>query len=414
MTENSGIEGRLLRGGTVLTSDAAVPDLLRGDVLIRAGKVAAVGESLVAKGDFEVVDVTGAIVLPGLIDAHQHVWEGPFLLEFPDMGIGSYFDEFIVKRSADVTSEWLFGATRDALALAVRSGTTTTFDWCHAANSLEHAEAAVAAWRESGSRGIFGLGSPAENPPDEGHPEYLETMVGSHGVQVSELLSIGMALRGTDQTPVTIAARDIRRARALGLKMSMHCGTSRFGKGGISRLKFARLLGPDLQFVHVTNTSDKEFRTIGKSDGRIVVPAISELSMGIGLPPLRTIADHGLRYGLGVDSVIGSPPDMFSQMRAAIGVLRAGTWKGAWDNSTPPAGSRAAEVLAAATIGGARACWLDDITGSLTPGKAADVLVMRPSRPVATLEQAYGQVVWMGEASRLESVLIAGQEKLSQ
>ena len=128
------------------------------------------------------------------------------------MGIGSYFDEFITKRSAEVTPEWLFDATRQALTLALQSGTTTTFDWCHAANSLEHAEAAVVAWLESGSRGIFGIGSPAENEPTDGHPEYLEEVVSRHGVQVSYRLSIAMALRGPDQTPTSIAKADIGRA----------------------------------------------------------------------------------------------------------------------------------------------------------------------------------------------------------
>jgi cytosine/adenosine deaminase-related metal-dependent hydrolase len=69
--------------------------------------------------------------------------------------------------------------------------------------------------------------------------------------------------------------------------------------------------------------------------------------------------------------------------------------------------------VAAATIGGARACWLDALTGSLTAGKTADLLVMRPTRPITTIEQAYGQVVWMGDGSRLESVQVAGHEMLA-
>ena len=86
----------------------------------------------------------------------------------------------------------------------------------------------------------------------------------------------------------------------------------------------------------------------------------------------------------------------------------------ALENSTPPPGSRSADILAAATFGGARACWLGDVTRSLTAGKAADHVVMRPARPVDTFEQAFGQVVWMGEASRLESVLVDGQEMLAR
>jgi cytosine/adenosine deaminase-related metal-dependent hydrolase len=58
-------------------------------------------------------------------------------------------------------------------------------------------------------------------------------------------------------------------------------------------------------------------------------------------------------------------------------------------------------------------CWLDDVTGSLTPGKAADLVILRATRPVTTVEQAFGQVVWMGDPSRLESVLVEGQEMLA-
>jgi 5-methylthioadenosine/S-adenosylhomocysteine deaminase len=412
--QGTGSAARLLRGGTVLTSDPQVADLLRGDVLIRDEKIAAVGEDLAVEPDVEIVDVSGAIVFPGLIDAHQHIWEGPYLLEYPEMGIGAYFAEFITTRSAEVTPEWLFDATRQALTTALRSCTTTTFDWCHAANSLEHAEAGLAAALEVGGRGLFGVGSPAENEPTDGHPEHLEDLVSRHGVQVSDRLAIAMALRGPDQTPISVAKADIGRARELGVAMSMHCGTSRFGKGGVSRLGFAGLMGPDLQFVHVTDTSPREFRKIARANARIVVPPISELSMGIGVPPLRALAKSGSSFGLGVDSVVGSPPDMFAQMRAAMVILRSGAWTGPWERSTPPRGSVTSEVLAAATIGGARACWLDDITGSLTPGKAADLLVMRPTRPVTTVEQAFGQVVWMGNGSRLESVLVDGQQMLEK
>jgi cytosine/adenosine deaminase-related metal-dependent hydrolase len=91
---NPASTARLLRVGTVLTSDRRVPDLLRGDVHIRDGRIDAVGEKLPVGPDVEIVDASGTIVFPGLVDAHQHVWEGPFLLEFAEMGIGSYFDEF--------------------------------------------------------------------------------------------------------------------------------------------------------------------------------------------------------------------------------------------------------------------------------------------------------------------------------
>ena len=67
--------------------------------------------------------------------------------------------------------------------------------------------------------------------------------------------------------------------------------------------------------------------------------AIAELSMGAGFPPLRRMADAGVRFALAIDSVLGSPPDMFAQMRAAAGLLRAGRWRG----GEPPAGSEASD-----------------------------------------------------------------------
>jgi cytosine/adenosine deaminase-related metal-dependent hydrolase len=110
--------------------------------------------------------------------------------------------------------------------------------------------------------------------------------------------------------------------------------------------------------VHLTDSDADELAMITASGAQVVVPTISELSMGIGEPPLRKLAMIAARYGLGVDSVVGSPPDMFAQMRAAMLILRGGPW----DGTDPPAGSRCAEVPAAATIG-ARACWLDERTG---------------------------------------------------
>lgn len=85
---------------------------------------------------------------------------------------------------------------------------------------------------EVGGRGLFGVGSPADNEPTDGHPEHLDELVSRHGVRVSDRLSIAMALRGPDQTPISVAKADIGRARELGVTMSMHCGTARFARAG--------------------------------------------------------------------------------------------------------------------------------------------------------------------------------------
>lgn len=75
---------------------------------------------------------------------------------------------------------------------------------------------------------------------------------------------------------------------------------------------------------------------VADSGAQIVVPPIAELTLGTGFPPLRRLADSYSQFGLGVDSVLGSP-DMFSQMRCAAGLLRAGNWK---DGKPQPAVAR--------------------------------------------------------------------------
>jgi 5-methylthioadenosine/S-adenosylhomocysteine deaminase len=402
----------LLRGATILTCDAGVPDLLRGDLLVRDGTIVEVSAEIPAPPDAQVVDLAGSIVHPGLVDAHQHLWEGPYLLQEPDLSLGGYFTDFVPGAAGAVTPDGLHDSVASALRTALRSGTTMTFDWCHVTNTAQHAEASLAAGVASGARYIFGYGPPVAlgyyGSPLE-HPLEMEQVAAAQASHATDLIGVAAALRGPDLSPPDVMASDIRRARAAGLSVSMHVSVRRAGPGGVTALHEAGLLGPDLQFVHLTDATDIELAMVADSGGRIVVPPIAELSMGTGTPPLKRIAAGGGRAALAVDTVLCSPPDMFNQMRSAAGLLRDGVWDGA----EPPTGSRTAEILRAATIEGARACWLDDVTGSLTPGKFADLVVMRPSRPVTSITEALAQVVWMGDPSRVESVLVAGVEQLT-
>ncbi|MFD6287079.1 amidohydrolase family protein [Streptomyces sp. NPDC060205] len=398
---------RLLRGATVLTCDPQIPSLQRGDILIDAGRISAVGTDLVAPPGSEVVDLVGSIVIPGLIDAHQHLWEHTYLLCHPELGLGAYFKEFVADAAAAVTPDGLYDTVRAALRSAVTSGTTTTFDWCHVTNTPEHAQAAVAAALSSPSRYVFGYGPPVAlgyYNSARHHPNDMEKLAAEHGSTTHERVSVAAALRGPDLSPPEVVRADIERARQAGIPISMHVSTHVSGPGGVTSLHEQGLLGPDLQFVHLTDASTDELRLVSNSGGRIVVPPIAELAMGTGVPPLRRVTDAGSRAALAVDTVLGSPLDMFNQMRAAAILLRAAEW----DGSCPPVGSRLEDILAAATIEGARACWLDDVTGSLTPGKWADLVILEPGRPVATIEEALAHVVWNGSADRISTVLVGG------
>jgi cytosine/adenosine deaminase-related metal-dependent hydrolase len=405
----SGSESILIRGGTVLTCDPKCPSALTGDVLVVDGRIRAVGSAVESDAGAEVIDARGRIVLPGLVDAHQHVWEAPYLLQGPDMNIKSYFSDFVPRVAPAVTPEGLLGDTRELAGTVLRAGTTTIFDWCHVTNTLEHAEASVEGLVQSGIRAIFGYGPPVAYGyygSAKPHPIEMERFVEKHGLRVNALVGLAAALRGPDRSPPDVTRSDFERARALGLSISLHIGTHMFGGGGVAELHDAGLLGPDVQLVHMTDSTDVELKMAAGAGARVAVPPVADLTLGIGRPPLGRLASAGVEFGLGVDTVLASPPDMFAQMRAAIAVLRLGA---EWEGNDPPAASSCEEVLRAATLGGARACWLEQETGSLAPGKAADIVIMRPSRGVTSLAEAYGQVVWLGDPARVELVMVAGR-----
>lgn len=399
----------LIKGATILACDPSQPDLLVGDLLIADGRIAEISADEIDAPDAEVIEAAGRIVTPGLVDAHQHLWEADSAMMHPDTGMAKYFTEWIPQHAPAVTTESIFETTARALARAMASGTTLTFDWCHATNTLQHAEAALAAAKESGSRYVFGYGPPVAYGyygSDRPHPAELEAFAGQ--LDGAGRVRGAAALRGPDMSPDPVWREDIARARAAGLPVSMHVSTRRNGPGAISALHEADLLGPDVQLVHATDASDHELVLAAAAGARFAVPAIAELVTGAGEPPLHRLAAREIGYSLGIDTTLASPYDMFSQMRAAALQLRQVPWQG----ETPPPGSAYRDILTAATLEGARASWCDDVTGSLAPGKSADLLVLRPDSAPSTVDEAYAQVVWFGHPAALESVLVEGREML--
>lgn len=400
-------QATLLRGGTVLTCDPHTPDLLTGDIRIDGGQVSNLASTVLPRPGDRVIDVTGTIVFPGLVDAHQHLWESPFALQRPNLGLAQYFAEFVTGAAAAVDPQHLHDIVLTALRSALREGVTTTFDWCHATNTPEHAAASIDAARLSGSRYVFGYGPPVALDyyrSDKPHPTAMEGVAAS--VATDSLIHVAAALRGPDLSPWETCVEDIRRARESGLVVSMHVGTRASGPGGVQSLADHGMLGPDLHVVHGTDSTLAELHALSDAGATLVVPPLAELMMGTGSPPLRRAAAADLPVALGVDTVLGVPPGMFAQMRAALQCLRDGAWD-AWD---PPSRSTCRDVLTSATLYGAQAAGLSDETGSLVVGKSADVVVMEALAPPNSLDQAYAQVVWNGHASRVRMVLVAGHQ----
>jgi cytosine/adenosine deaminase-related metal-dependent hydrolase len=135
------------------------------------------------------------------------------------------------------------------------------------------------------------------------------------------------------------------------------------------------------------------------------------MMMGHGMPPIQKFLDRGLKPSLSVDVETNVPGDMFTQMRSVMSLQRAMSFEkqlAGDDNAPPPITSR--DVLEFATIEGARANGLAHKTGSLTPGKEADIILLRTDKPnVFPVNDPIGAVVWGMDTSNVDTVFVAGK-----
>jgi 5-methylthioadenosine/S-adenosylhomocysteine deaminase len=174
--------------------------------------------------------------------------------------------------------------------------------------------------------------------------------------------------------------------------------------GKVQEMGDAGLLGPDTTYIHCTTLNQTEISMIVDSGGTVSLASPVEMMMGHGMPPIQKFLDRGLRPSLSVDVETNVPGDMFNQMRSVLALQRAV----ATAEGKAPLTTR--EVLSCATIDGARANGLDHLTGTLTPGKQADVIMLRTDRiNVTPLNDPATAVVAGMDTSNVDTVLVAGR-----
>jgi cytosine/adenosine deaminase-related metal-dependent hydrolase len=202
-------------------------------------------------------------------------------------------------------------------------------------------------------------------------------------------------------------------ARDLGIPVTVHVGMGRMAGrfAMVEQLDRLGLLGPDTTFIHCCYFSDHEWKRVAETGGTISIAAQVELQMGHGWPPVNKSYLHGLRPSLSIDVVTTVPGDMFTEMRAAFGAERARVNAVCWEADTvvPETMLTARRMLEMATINGAHVAGVEDRTGSLTPGKKADIVVIDATAiNVAPVHDPYAAVVLCADVSNVEHVLVDG------
>ena len=444
----------IIRGGSVMSLDPQVGDFPQADVLVEGKTIRAVGPNLQA-GDAAVIDATGRIVMPGFIDTHHHQFETvlrSFLADGVLINDGSgtaagtiTYYEYILQRFApvyrpqDVYINELFGGLSQ-----LDDGVTTVHDVSQIHHTPKHSDAAIKALFDTGRRFAFGYFEGAgTNPPDYAYPQdafRIKQQYFSSTDQLGTMIMGGEVYLGT---PVYTQSWTI--GRQLGLQIAAHIlspfqirpilNQLAMGQGGVNQNIG---IGPDNLFIHMTGMSDLGWQAVHDQGAQVSIAFPIEMNMRHGMPPILKMQSLGMEPSLSVDVECTLTADFFTQMRSCMNLQRAVLnemillqdsppdpldWGlpgspldvpngNPWP--TPPAGTIAPlttrDVLRFGTMNGAKALRLDNKTGSLTPGKEADIIILDATRiNVAPLNQVPGAVVSLMDRTNVETVIVAGK-----
>ncbi len=404
----------LIKGGCVLSLDRAVGDFEKADVLIEGKKISAVRPNISAS-NAQVIDATNRIVMPGFVDTHRHMWQGFLRNVLPDGSLEDYRN--VVQRTfgAKMVPDDVYAADLISALGAIDSGVTCILDWSHIQNSPAHSDACIKGLQESGVRAVFAYGAgqnesgrvmeiaTAKYPGDIGR---LRKQYFSSDDQLVTLYLA--ALGGTPEATLS----QFKAAREVGARITIHVGVGEFGRNALlEKLDAEKGLKDDTTYIHCCTLNDTEWKLIRDTGGTVSIASYVETLMGHGNPPVQKAIDTGIRPSLSVDVETSVPNDFFTQMRTVFSLQKNEVWaRRLAGDKNPPKFLTVREVLEFATIEGARANGLDKKIGSLTPGKEADVIMLRTDAlNVMPMNNAVGAVVTSMTAHNVDTVLIAAK-----
>jgi 5-methylthioadenosine/S-adenosylhomocysteine deaminase len=394
----------VVRNAYVLSMDPAIGDVPGGDVHVKDGRIVAVGRKLKARGS--ELDGRGTIVMPGLVDTHWHMWTTLYRSLASSSPANAYF-ALNLRNGAALLPQDTFRGVRLALADAVASGITTVNDWSHNLRGPEYADANLRAHAQIGLRGRFSYGTPQGRPADQTIDLADLRRVHDQWFRAGRvpLMHLGLAGRPPGVATDAVFRTEYDAARALGLPVSYHANSNRAqgAQANIQRLGDAGALGPHTQVIHALFTTEAERALLTSTGTSVSSSPWSELLIGYGVPPIKQLLDAGVLLNLSVDTVpLTGSSDMFSVIRAALGLHRG--------QSELEFSVAARRMIQAATIDGAKGLGLGDVTGSLTPGKRADLLMVKTGDvTIAPFTDPANMIATATGAEHVDTVVVDGR-----
>jgi len=411
----------LIKCGWLVTLDERIGEIKDGELLFAGNRIEAAGKALNATVD-EVIDASDKIVMPGLVNAHMHTWETALRGIAADWLSPNYMKYIHGNLATRYTPEDNYVANLMGALAQIDAGTTTLVDWCHNITTLDHAERAIDGLVDSGIRAVFahGTAKPPTKPGDKPfthvpHPrERIEALRKGRLAADDGRVTLAMAILGPDYSIWEVVEQDIRLARELGLVSSSHTRRKEESTtpDGYARMLREGLLGPDHNLVHGTSYDDADLRVVIDSGASLTSTVLVELHHHIGDTMVARVRGAGGMPSLGIDVEPYCSGQMFREMQAALlftrgKEIRNNAMRGNSPYQKMPVTSR--EGLLWATIGGARAFLMEDRIGTLTPGKKADIVMLRMNDiNMCPVWDPIYSIVEIAGAGNVDTVIIDG------
>jgi 5-methylthioadenosine/S-adenosylhomocysteine deaminase len=399
--QNNGLT--LFKSGTIITMDPKVPNLSTGDVLVDDDRVAAVGMNLQADGA-KVIDAAGSIVMPGLVDAHHHMWLGVMRRMMPDVDdLFAYIGVVAETLGAHYRPLDMYLSTKLTAAASLDAGITTIIDACHSSRSPEHTDAALDALDDAGIRALHMVGAAMDKKASAAHLPADLRRLADNWSRGDGLVRVGLfgqlnldwwkVARGLDIRILTEFIGDL-------VKLGPE-----FAQPGV--------LGPHNIFNHCTRVPLETWKLFADAGVNVTVNPRSDALFGFDDESFayQQAINHGLTPALGIDLDTAFGSDLFGEMHALFGQQRSAMrYRRFRGEEKVPAPISVEAVLKAATVNGARAAGLESEIGALTPGKRADIIMVRTNGvAVFPVTNAIGTIVQAVERSDVDTVMVAGE-----
>jgi cytosine/adenosine deaminase-related metal-dependent hydrolase len=407
----------LFTGATIVSMDPDIGVIDRGDLLVEGDTIAAVGSDLTA-GDAVVVDATDAILSPGFVDTHRHAWEAQLRRIMPDVDdLGGYVMATLAGYATVYRPEDMYIGTKLAALTAIDSGITTMLDFSHNSRTREHTDAAIEALRDTGIRGVHASMGPHFGNWDQQWPSDLARVKDRYFSSDDQLLTLRLATLATDEIagPALAYGPELACvAKELGIGVSVDAvfGTS----GSEAVLGWAKdgILSPGVTLIHATGLTPEAWKAMGETGTTVALAPTSDAQIGLetAIPAVDEALSVGIRPGLSIDVEVALASDMFTQMRALHAIQRMRAVDAAYGTDQQPSRITTHDVLDFATLQGAHTNGLAGVTGSLTPGKKADLLVIQAEDlNNMPLNDPIGTIVLGSDARNISAVLVNGEPR---